>query len=271
MDYYEAINCKGWTKSFVMEELQPDMEGKIINYTKYLRGINPDQGDSFAIVRFKDMRRRYRELFASKAPYYMVIYLDDLQGQLINAGYLMGQMALYLMTKDIGSCVIGVERVKGTDHTDLFQNALVVSQNEQQYVGTYMAIMAFGRPEHHMKQFSKAGKKLLVEKKCIYKSNTEPNIGPILSAIAHAPSRLFLSPYRYVISDNRVHIYTKNDVLLANFQRMYVYLECGIQLAYLGVKAEELWMSMNVKQVQRLAEKELNHFQYLVSLTFENQ
>ena len=59
--------------------------------------------------------------------------------------------------------------------------------------------------------------------------------------------------------------------MMTSFQRSAVLLECGITLAYLGMKAEELWMTMNIKQVQRLAEKELAHFQYLVSLVFENQ
>ena len=112
MDFYEAINCKGWTKSFVMDELQPDMETKIINYTKYLRGFDPEKKDSFSIVRYKDIKRRHREFFSNKAPYYLIVYLDDLQKQLMNAGYLMGQMALYLMTKDLGSCLLGVEKVK---------------------------------------------------------------------------------------------------------------------------------------------------------------
>ncbi len=271
MDIYEAINCKGWTKSFVMDELQPEMEGKIINYTKYLRGIDPDKKDNFAILRNKDIQRRHRELFSNKAPYYMVIYLDDLQKQLINAGYLMGQLALYLMTKEIGCSILGVEKIRKTEDVDFTKNAIVYSKDDNKEVGPWIAIMAFGKPEHRLRQYSKAANRLIVDKKCIYKSNTEANIGAILAASAHVPSRLFLSPYRYVISDSRVHVYTKNEAMMTSFQRSAVYLECGVMLAYLGLKAEELWMTMNIKQVQRLAEKELAHFQYLISLVFENQ
>ena len=271
MDFYEAINCKGWTKSFVMDELQPDMEGKIINYTKYLRGIDPEKKDSFAIVRHKDIKRRQRELFSGRAPYYLIVYLEDLQKQLMNAGYLMGQMALYLMTKEIGCCLLGVEKVKKDDYSEIRKNAMLCSENEQDESTSWIAIMAFGKSEHRLRQFPKAVNKLFLEKRCIYKSNTVANIGTILTASAHVPSKLFLSPFRYVISDNRVHVYTKNEAMMTSFQRSAVYLECGIMLAYLGLKAEELWMSMNIKLVQRLAEKELAHFQYLVSLIFENQ
>lgn len=271
MDFYEAINCKGWTKSFIMDELQPDMEGKIINYTKHLRGMDLDRKDHFSIVRYKDMKRRHRELFSNKAPYYLIIYLNDLQKQLMNAGYLMGQLALYLMTKEIGSCVLGVEKIKKSEETELDNKAIVTSLVEEVESPSFMAVMAFGKPERRLRQYSKAVNKLLVEKKCIYKSNTEPNISTILTASAHVPSKLFSSPFRYVISDNRVHIYIKHEAMLAGFQRTAVYMECGITIAYLGMKAEELWMGMTIKQVQRLAEKELNHFTYMISLVFENQ
>lgn len=271
MDFYEAINCKGWTKSFVMDELQPDLEGKIINYTKYLRGIEPDRKANYVILRYKDMKRRHRELFSNKAPYFLVIYLDDLQKQLMNAGYLMGQMALYLMTKEIGSCILGVEKIRKAEDVDLLKNAVVLFRNGSAEPGTWMAIMAFGKPERRLRLFPKAVSKLFVEKKCIYKGSSDPNISTILNATAHVPSKLFLSPFRYVISENRVHVYVKNEAMMTSFQRNVVLQECGIMLAYLGMKAEELWMTMNIKQVQRLSEKELNHFQYLVSLVFESQ
>lgn len=271
MDFYEAINCKGWTKSFVMDELQPDIEGKIINYTKYLRGMDLDRKDCFSIVRYKDLKRRHREKFFNKAPYYLIIYLQDIERQLMNAGYLMGQMALYLMTKEIGSCVLGVEKIKKGEDIELMDKAMVTSHMEEEELPGFMAIMAFGKPERRLRQYSKAVNKLLVEKKCIYKSNTEPNISTILTASAHVPSKLFSNPFRYVISDNRVHIYVKREAMMTSFQRTAVYMECGILLAYLGMKAEELWMSMTIKQVQRLAEKELNHFTYMISLVFDNQ
>ncbi len=271
MDFYEAINCKGWTKSFVMDELQPDMEEKIINYSKYLRGFIPEKKDRFAIIRYKDIKRSHSDWFIDKAPYYMIIYLDDLQKQLMNAGYLMGQLALYLMTKEIGSCILGVKKIKKVEDREFPKTAMVLSTDENEESGEWMAIMAFGKPQHRLRQYSKAVNKLLVERKCIYKSNTDANIGAILLASAHVPSRLIFSPFRYVISDNRVHVYTKNDAMMTSFQRSAVWLECGIMLAYLGMKAEELWKSMNIKQVQRLAEKELNHFQYIISLFFENQ
>ncbi len=271
MDFYEAIYCKGWTKSFLMDELQPDMEGKIINYTKYFRGMNPEQKDNFAIIRYKDMKRKHRELFSCKAPYYLIIYMNDLQKQLMNAGYLMGQLALYLMTKEIGSCILGVEKIKKLGDSNALDQAVILSQVDNKENVGWMAIMAFGKPEHRLRLYPKSVNKLFVEKKCIYKSNTESNIGVILSASAHVPSKLFFSPFRYVVSDNRVHIYSKNEAMMTSYQRSLVILECGILLAYLGMKAEELWMTMNIKQVQRLAEKELAHFQYLVSLVFENQ
>lgn len=278
VEFYEAMNYRGWVKSFLMEDLDPGLESKIKHYVKYLKGLHPDEMDCVEIIHHKQIKKKHMGIFSEKAPYYFVVYMKDLEDGLMNAGYLMGQLALYLTTKELGSYVTGIE--KATKYLDgqVYDSFEVLSQEEnsslvkkEELEETWMCIMAFGKPERKIRQMSKTIDKFVLDKKCVYKTQVSTNIQMILNAAVYAPTKMLVRPYRFVIHDQRVHLYAKNEALMTSYQRVTFYLDCGIMLAYLGVKAEELWMTMSVTQLNRLLEREQKHYHYISSLIFEDQ
>ncbi|MDO5294596.1 MAG: nitroreductase family protein [bacterium] len=271
MEYYDAINYRGWVKTFNEEKLDSGVESKIQNYIKHLKGFQEDGEEKFEIIRSEEIKKAHLGLFTTKAPYYFVVYIKDLETQLLNAGYLMGQLALYLMTKEVGSCLVGLETVKRYVTQNETAYSMLEQDNAEFPEKTWVAIMAFGKPEHKLRQAGKRLRRLLSDKKCICVTEIDPRVQSILTVGIQAPSKMLVSPYRFVVKGTKAHILAKAESMMTSSQRMCVYLDCGIMLAYLGLKAEEQWMTMVVKKMERFSEKKHNNYKYLVSLSFEDQ
>lgn len=271
MEYYDTINYRGWVKSFHMEDVSGNLEEKINHYVKYLRGFRETLGDKFEIVRYDSISRGHMGLFTTKAPYYFLVYITDLEEQLLNAGYMMGELSLYLMTKEIGSCLVGLEQVKKRVSGEVVYATSALEQMTEFPDKTWVAIMGFGMPEHKIKESRKKLFEKISDKRCIYRSDVDARVKSIINVGVHAPSKLLIRPYRYVINKNQVLIYAKGESMMAAAQRVCVFLDCGIMLAYFGLKAEEQWMTMLVKRSEKRVGKEWKGFKYLVSLSFQDQ
>ncbi|MDO5520462.1 MAG: nitroreductase family protein [bacterium] len=271
MEYYDTINYRGWVKTFKEEKLDSAIEGKVQNYIKHLKGFQENSEEKFEIIRSEEIKKSHLGLFTTKAPYYFVVYIKDLETQLLNAGYLMGQLALYLMTKDLGSCLVGLETVQRYVSQNESVSSLLKQENEEFTEKTWVAIMAFGKPDHKLRQSGKRLSKLLSDKKCICVTEIDPRVQTILTVGVHAPSKMLVRPYRFVVKGTKAHILAKAESMMTGSQRMCVYLDCGIMLAYLGLKAEEQWMTMIAKKSTKYAEKKQKNYKYLLSLSFEDQ
>lgn len=270
MEFYDAMNYRGWVKSFSMDGLDTRLEGMIINYVKYLKGLNEEFTDRFEIVRRSDVNKSMIGTFSTKAPYYFIIYINDLEKELLNAGYLMGQLALYLTTKELGSLLIGVEKVKTKAQVPTMLQSSTVD-HEAMEEETWMAIMAFGKPERKLRPTPKKLPEYILDKKCIYKSPIDQRVQAIINTAVYAPTKMRIRPYRFLVNELKVHVYGKHEALMTTYQRVTFYLDCGIMLAYLGLKAEEQWMTMVVKQAPKLMQREQKHYRYIISLQFEDQ
>lgn len=271
MEYYDAINYRGWVKSFHMEDVSDAIEDKIKHYVNYLRGFSKSLGNCFEIVRTDGAARRHTGLFSTKAPYYFLIYITDLEEQLLNAGYMMGQLSLYLLTKEIGSCLIGLEKVNERVQGDVVYASKSLQQTKVFSEPTWVVVMGFGMPEQKIKQTKKKLHQKISDKNCTYRSEVDPRVQSIINVGVHAPSRMLVRPYRYVINKNQAFIFAKGESMMTSAQRMCVHLDCGIMLAYLGLKAEELWMTMLVKRSEKRIQKEWKGMKYLVSISFQDQ
>ena len=271
MEYYDTINYRGWVKSFNMKQLERAAENKLHNYLKHLKGFLEHEKERFEVIRYEDIKKAHLGLFTTKAPYYFVVYITDLEVQLLNAGYLMGQFSLYLMTKEIGSCLVGLEEVKKYVSSNVMVRSDTIDESKPLEQRTWVAIMAFGNPEHKFRQKRKKLGEIISDKKCIYKSEMDPRVQAIISAGVHAPSKMMIRPYRFVVKGLRAHLLVKVESMMTASQRMCVYLDCGIMLASLSLKAEEQWMTMEIRRNEKHVETQQKKYKYIVSLSFEDQ
>ena len=184
---------------------------------------------------------------------------------------MMGQLSLYLLTKEIGSCLIGLEKVNERVQGDVVYASKSLQQTKVFSEPTWVVVMGFGMPEQKIKQTKKKLHQKISDKNCTYRSEVDPRVQSIINVGVHAPSRMLVRPYRYVINKNQAFIFAKGESMMTSAQRMCVHLDCGIMLAYLGLKAEELWMTMLVKRSEKRIQKEWKGMKYLVSISFQDQ
>ena len=82
--------------------------GSIIRRCRHcFRGIGVDMA-----VLTTERQERMLSMFSVKAPYYMAFYSEESERYLMNVGYIMEQMVLYLCSIGLGTCFIGSNRVK---------------------------------------------------------------------------------------------------------------------------------------------------------------
>lgn len=193
---------------------------------------------------------RVAGMFGVKAPYYLVFYSEEKPRYLMNLGYLMQQMALFLCTKGLGACFVKNIHLK----------------KDQMMVNGKKAIvaLAFGKSkEPYIRKASEAYRKPL-EQICTFREQPRQWVRQMVEAARMAPSRNNRQPWRFIVYDNCIHIYTSG----ASSEQLSVAdeLSFGALFANLLVAGEELWLELDLIRLNSIAQNQYRQEQYLLSV-----
>ncbi len=195
MNLYEAIFVRKSVRSYSMETLPPQILDKIWEHYQETPGLFSGISTDMAILDNRKGQERMLSLFSVKAPYYLAFYSEESERYLMNAGYLMEQMVLYLCSIGLGTCFIGSSKVRKGE----------TEKNGKRLVG----LIAFGKSRgSHTRKQSEA-KRLPLDELCVFKEVPRQWMNQILEAARLAPSTLNSQPWRFVVYDNRIHIFSK--------------------------------------------------------------
>lgn len=249
MNLFEAMFVRKSVRNFQNEPITPQvMEDILIQFddSKSLFG-----GLETELVIFDNRKKQYKrlEMFGVKAPYYLALYSEERDRAQMNAGYLMEQMSLYLYTIGLGSCFVGAPMVP----------------RKLQYRGEkkLMTVLAFGKAKgSHIRKQAEA-KRLELSELCVYKETPRQWMNQLLEAARMAPSSLNSQPWRFVVFDNRIHIYSKKRKvgLMENWDD----LNFGIMFSHMMIAAEELWLDVDLIRLEELTQKLFPNTQYVLS------
>lgn len=253
MELYEAIQYKGWVKAFSLQKIDDKIYGNIVSFLRHLNHLQDQDKTSYEICEQKEMKQKGME-YSVKAPYYFLVRLNDLEDDLINAGFLMGQLSLYLITKELGSCIMGIEKVKLADTKE----------------AKWVAILGFGKPSQKIKISNQKSRNFISDKFCYNKSEENGDMKQVISAAGYAPTNVLYQPYRFIVYEDHVHILGKKEALMTKHQKLGCRLELGIMLAYMQLKSEELWMWFSAKKAELDLGKTGKNYNYMISVYIEN-
>ena len=107
MNLYEAIFVRKSVRSYTGESLSPQVLDKLKAHFRELTGLFGGIETDMAVLDNRKGQQRMLSLFSVKAPYYLVFYSGEAPRYLMNMGYLMEQMVLYMCSIGIGTCYIG--------------------------------------------------------------------------------------------------------------------------------------------------------------------
>lgn len=247
MNLYEAIFVKKSVRKYVFDAVDQSVMERI---TDHYRHINSLFGGISSEIDILDSRKKQYmpvSLMGVKAPYYLIIYSDESPRYLMNAGYLMESMSLFLCTIGLGSCILGHTRVKKKLQT---KNGLKI-----------VGVIAFGKSKDSFIRKHSEAKRLPVDALCVFKEVPRQWMKQLLEAARMAPSSMNTQPWRFVVYDNAIHIFSKKP----KRQDRLTEINFGAMFAHLVIAAEELWLDMDLIRLNNITQKHFTNNQYVLS------
>lgn len=249
MTTYEAIFCRKSVRKFKKDEVDPWILNDVERFGEYAMGIRPEIKVKWKIVKASD--HALKGLFMVKAPYYVLLYSEVCEDYLRNAGCLMEQLSLELYVNGIGSCYQGAAKPKAETEDDL----------------EFIMAMAFGYPAESMVRSEDHFKRRNLKKMMTLHGNFGKIQRRLLEAARLAPSSMNLQPWRFVVSDSRVHLFAKKPDHISGRNGCNMNLfDAGIALSHMLITSEEMWFDVEYQKLDSILEKDFQNYVYVCSL-----
>ena len=252
MNLFEAIFVRKSVRNYIHDSLAPQILEDILKQFGEIKGLFGGIETELAI--FDNTKGDYKMLglLGVKAPYYHMLYSEEKDRAMMNAGYLMEQLSLYLETRGIGSCFVGMAK-----HRDKELEAKGFVQK---------IILAFGMPKDLNKFRDKEPKRIALDELCVYKEPPKAWVKEMLEAARLAPSSTNSQPWRFVVYENRIHVFSKKPLGERSLLNPFTELNFGIMLANVMVAAEEVWIDLDLIKLNNITHKSIPNNQYVISI-----
>ena len=252
MDLYEAIFVRKSVRQYQFDAIAEEQLMEIREHFRELPGLFGNIQTDIAILDNRRGQHRGMGLFGVRSPYYIAFYTEEAPRCQMNMGFLMQHMALYLCTKGYGTCYMGNARIKKDLRT----------RGENMHLA---GVMAFGKSRESILMKRTEMKRLSIDELCVFKEEPRQWIRQLLEAARSAPSAGNAQPWRFVVYDNRIHIFTKKHRAdrLGHYQLEE--LAFGGMLAHIMIAAEELWLDVDLIRLENISQKVFPNNQYVLS------
>ena len=228
MNLYEAIFVRKSVRSYTGEAINPQTLDKLKSRFRELTGLFGGIETDMVILDNRKGQQRMLSLFSVRAPYYLVFYSAEAPRYLMNMGYLMEQMVLYMCSIGIGTCYIGSNKIKRSFRPGTAKKWWE-SWPLEKHGGS------------HVRKQAEA-KRLSLEQLCVFKEVPRQWMRQLLDAARLSPSSLNSQPWRFVVYDNRIHIFSRKHK--AEQLKKWDEVNFGIMFANLMTAAEEMWLDV---------------------------
>lgn len=244
MNLFDAAELRMSVRSFCQEELNKEVLMEIDEFTSNIEKFSSEIDVNIEII--KTLGKRFRP------PYYAVLYSENKPGCYFNAGYMMQQLVLYLTSRGIGSCY----------------KMLPVGIHSKDSLGRkYMTCIAFGIPKDDLYRNPAKADRNDLERLCVVKTEITKDMMKLLEVARLAPSSFNNQPWRFVISEGKIHVFKREpgNATVNNITDV----DMGIMMANVITCAEELWIDISIKSIQDIKEKKYSHNEYVTSIKME--
>lgn len=253
MNLYEAIFVRKSVRKFSMDPVAPPILDQILNHFIEKTALFSGIATEVAILDNRKGQEKFLSMFSVKAPYYLALYSEESERYQMNAGYVLEQMVLYMCTLGLGTCFIGASQVRKSER-ELHGKKLV-------------CLVAFGKSKGAHTRRAVEAKRLPLDDLCLVKEVPRQWMNQLLEAARLAPSAMNSQPWRFVVYDNRIHIFSKKS---ADKMKRFDEMNFGIMFANMMVVAEELWLDVDLIRLGDISQKKYSRNQYILSAILKN-
>lgn len=252
MNLYEAIYARRSIRNYRMEPVDDTILNGIPGFLSEIEPLFPDIRTEIRIINRCTDKEKIGGFCNVKAPYYLALYTENKEKSDMNAGFLMQQLSLYLESRGMGSCFVGMARKR---------------DKELEAEGLSLKIMmAFGTPKDALIRSEKEPKRIPLDDLCVYKEAPKAWVKEMLEAARLAPSSNNCQPWRFVVYENRIHVFSKRPMDEKGFRNRFNELNFGIMLANVMVAAEEVWVDLDLIRLNNITHKSIPNNQYVISI-----
>ena len=252
MNLYEAIFDRKSVRKYSMDKIDQNVIDHIMNFADSIPMLFDDIKIKLELVQLADLKHFQSGILTVKAPYYLVLYSTKESGYLINAGNIMEQIVLYITARGLGTCYIANLNLKDK----------VVEEKEYEQV----IAIAFGEGENEVYRQSDKAKRLPVKSIAVFKEEADKNIRAIVSAVRLAPSGMNGQPWRLVVYNNRIHLFSKKSGIIKSIVKETRLIDMGICLAHLLIAAEEMWLEGKAVTLSNISSQNFKKNDYVISV-----
>lgn len=205
---YKRQSVRSYDSTQLDDETISEIKDFIDNNTK---ALNSNISYSYEIVTAENIKT----ILPWKAPHYLLLYSEEKENYLENIGFIFQQVDLFLQSKALGSCWIGMASPKNFETKD----------NRQKFIIT----ISFGKTEEDYRQINE------------FKRNDLKDISDkVDEKLIHAqlaPSATNSQPWYFTHNDDgSYNIYRrKQNLIKRRFTEKWNKIDIGISLAHLYV------------------------------------
>jgi len=249
MNIYDVIYQRKSIRHFKWEPIPQKTLSLIIKYQKEVMAFDHSIPYKIEMVENLQEQQIIKGVLKSKAPYYLVFYSEVKEGYLKNAGYIMQQIVLYMALKRVGSCYLGGTKVLPTVNSEGMKQVMV---------------LAFGLPNEELYRNCEKANRRPMKELCVFKEEVDDYVRKVLNAARFAPSSMNIQPWRFVVYNNRIHLFAKKE--LPFFQKKSLDFDLGIVLAHIMLALEEFWLEGKIVKNDQMAEKPFKKNEYILTI-----
>lgn len=252
MTMFDTIFSRKSIRNFYQERIDWEIIDDILKFADSLPMFIKDSKVEFKLVSNIEQKQGFYGPLAVKAPYYLCLSAEKTEDYLLNAGYLMQQVSLYIESKGLGTCFLGAAN-PGRNLKKAMKYDYVIS-------------LAFGKSKEPVYRDASLAKRLPEEELVVYKEEVPSNIHKLLEAARLAPSSLNNQPWRFVVYKNRIHVFARKNPWFAKPYDKMKKIDMGIMMANLMIAADELWIDVKITKSDAIRNKSFQNNEYVLTV-----
>jgi nitroreductase len=222
-DYYPLIFKRKSVKKYDQTQIDERALEEISNQLKNLKPMYDDIKTEVKIIPLDQVETKKKQ-----APHYIAVFSEPKGDYLVNAGYMLQQMDLFLSGNDIGSCWQGSPRPKEE----------VLKNSDLEFV----IVMSFGNPKKSKPEELHRSGASDFKRKSLSEISTVKGLDEVMEAARLAPSAGNSQPWFFTGDENMIHAYGPKPYAVKEHKapkvKKYNVISMGIALYHLQVALE---------------------------------
>jgi len=249
MNLYQMIFKRRSIKKYKKEPVPEQLKRDILYFGDCVSRLYGDIKVKMEICDSMEEDLSPKGLWKVEAPYYLVLYSEEKEGYLVNAGYIIEPVLLYMTGKGLGTCYLAsVKTVKP------------VPAGLKQVIA-----IAFGYPKTLLYRDPATARRLPLKELCVFKEEAGESVKNILKAVRLAPSVMNTQPWRFIVYHDKIYVFSCREFLPSPYLLTLREISVGIMLSHLAIAAEEMWINVSLETDKAMEKKSYKSGAYVAT------